>query len=61
MINKIKTTILKVVKEAKKITWPKKREVLNYVVVVLFFSLIVGLYLGLVDWLIMLVFQKFIF
>jgi preprotein translocase subunit SecE len=61
MINKIKKSILKVVEEVKKVTWPKKNEVLNYVLIVLLFSFIVGLYLGLIDWLIMLIFQKFIF
>jgi len=61
MINKIKKSILKVVEEVKKVTWPKKKEVLNYVLIVLLFSFIVGLYLGLIDWLIMLVFQKLIF
>jgi len=61
MINKIKKSILKVVEEVKKVTWPKKKEVLNYVLIVLLFSFIVGLYLGLIDWLIMLIFQKFIF
>jgi preprotein translocase subunit SecE len=61
MINKIKKSILKVVEEVKKVTWPKKKEVLNYVLIVLLFSFIVGLYLGLIDWLIMSIFQKFIF
>jgi len=61
MIKKIKKTIIKVVEEIKKVTWPKKKEVFNYVLIVLFFSFIVGLYLGLVDWLIILIFQRFIF
>ncbi|MGB9598364.1 MAG: preprotein translocase subunit SecE [Minisyncoccales bacterium] len=61
MIEKIKKTILKIIQEAKKISWPNKREVFRYVLVILFFSFLVGLYLGLLDWSVMLFFQKFIF
>ena len=38
-----------VVEELKKVTWPTKKETIRLTLVVIFISLIVGLYVGIID------------
>lgn len=61
MIKKIVEIINRTISEGKKIAWPTSKEVLNYALLVLIVSFVVGIYLGLIDWILMVIFQKFIF
>lgn len=61
MIKKVVEIINRTIAEGKKISWPTPGEVLKYVILVLIVSFVVGIYLGLIDWILMTIFQKFIF
>lgn len=47
LINYIKASIL----EMKKVTWPSKKETYNYTLLVIFISLVVAVFLGILDYL----------
>lgn len=49
MISKIKTYFTESYNELKKVNWPTKSETVNLTLIVIGFSLIVALFLGLLD------------
>lgn len=46
--------------ELKKVVWPSKKETINLTLLVIFISLGVALFLGLIDWLLNLILSSFI-
>lgn len=46
--------------ELKKVVWPNKKEVTNLTLLVIFISLGVALFLGIIDWLLNLILSQFI-
>ncbi len=48
-VNKIITYIKASIEEMKKVTWPTKKETYNYTLLVIFISIGVALFLGLLD------------
>ena len=48
-MNKIITYLKASIEEMKKVTWPTKKETYNYTLLVIFISLGVALFLGLLD------------
>jgi len=60
MIKKVLNYFQKVYAESKKISWPRKKEVKDYFFVVLLISFLVGIYFGVLDWLIINLFRKLI-
>lgn len=47
-------------KELKKVVWPSKRETINFTLLVIFISLGVAFFLGLIDWLLTLILERFL-
>jgi len=47
--------------EMRKVTWPTKKETINYVVAVLVISVLTAALLGGLDWLYELILKKFVF
>lgn len=60
-MKKILNYLKSIISEAKKISWPTRKQVINYVGVVIFISFFVGLFLGMIDWIVLNLFQKLIF
>ena len=46
---RIKDYVRGVVSELKKVTWPSKKEVINYSIVVVLFMIIMGIVIGVLD------------
>lgn len=46
--------------ELKKVNWPNRKETINFTLLVIFISLGVAIFLGLIDWLLTLSLGKFI-
>ena len=49
MANKLSTYIKESVAEMKKVTWPTKKETIRLTSIVIIISLIIGLYIGIID------------
>lgn len=49
MLNKIKTYILNIFNEMKKVSWPTRNELVNSTIVVIIISVIVAAIVGLLD------------
>lgn len=60
MLEKIKKFIKEVIKEGKKVDWPRKKEVINYTLIVIGISLGVSLLLGLFDFIFIRILKQFI-
>jgi len=60
MLDKIKKFFKEVIKEGKKVDWPRKKEVINYTLIVIGISLSVALLLGLFDFIFIRILKQFI-
>ena len=61
IIEKIKTFFKEVLTEGRKVDWPRKRETVNYTLIVIGISFGVAALLGLLDFIFLKILGKFIF
>jgi len=61
LFSKIKTFFEEVLMEVKKIDWPDKKQTFRYVLMVIFISLALASFLGILDFLFMNLLNKFLF
>jgi preprotein translocase subunit SecE len=60
-MNNKENFIQSVFSELKKVTWPTRRETINYVIAVLVISIVTAAILGGLDWVYELLLNKFVF
>lgn len=60
MIKKIINFLKEVVLEMKKVNWPTKRETINYTIIIVVVSFLVGFFLGALDFIFTYLLNKFI-
>ena len=60
VIEKIKLFFKEVFTEGKKVDWPRRKQVLNYTIIVIVISLVVAGFLGLLDFIFLQILTKFV-
>lgn len=60
MFNKIKTFLMEVGVQIKKIDWPQRKQAINYTLIVIGISMITAIFLGILDFLFLKILGKFI-
>lgn len=61
LFEKIKTFFKEVLVEGKKVDWPRRKEALNYTLIVIGITLGVALFLGILDFIFVKILEGFIF
>lgn len=59
-MNKILTFIKEAKEELQKVTWPSKQKTINYTIAVVVISIVVALFLGILDMIFSLIMERFI-